>query len=68
MNAVDYIVQSAKDKVAKLEQRIEELSVSDDIDEVQLELLYEELEEMVEEANKQQTNRTDVPDGHNSSS
>ncbi|EJF62131.1 P-loop containing nucleoside triphosphate hydrolase protein [Dichomitus squalens LYAD-421 SS1] len=46
VNAVDYIVQSAKDKVAKLEQRIEELSVADDIDEVQLDHLYEELEEM----------------------
>ena len=46
MNAVDYIVQSAKEKVAKLEQRIEDLSVADDVDELQLDLLYEELEEM----------------------
>ena len=43
---MDYIVQSAKEKVAKLEQRIEDLSVADDVDELQLDLLYEELEEM----------------------
>ncbi|PIL37719.1 ATP-binding cassette transporter [Ganoderma sinense ZZ0214-1] len=46
VNAVDYIVQSAKEKVAKLEQRIEDLSVAEDVDELQLDLLYEELEEM----------------------
>ena len=46
MNAVDYIVQSAKEKVAKLEQRIEDLSVADDVDELALDQLYEELEEM----------------------
>lgn len=46
INAVDYIIKSAREKVAKLEQRIEELSVADDIDEVELELAYEELEEM----------------------
>ena len=43
---MDYIVASAKEKVAKLEQRIEELSVADDVDEVQLDMLYEELEEL----------------------
>ncbi|EPT00845.1 hypothetical protein FOMPIDRAFT_1049354 [Fomitopsis schrenkii] len=46
INAVDYIIKSAREKVAKLEQRIEELSVADDIDELELELAYEELEEM----------------------
>ena len=46
VNAIDYIVESARQKVAKLEQRIEDLSVADDVDELQLDLLYEELEEM----------------------
>ncbi|KAI0364615.1 P-loop containing nucleoside triphosphate hydrolase protein [Pilatotrama ljubarskyi] len=46
VNAIDYIVASAREKVAKLEQRIEDLSVADDIDEVALDHLYEELEEM----------------------
>lgn len=46
VNAIDYIVKSAKEKVARLEHRIEELSVADDVDEVALDSLYEELEEM----------------------
>ncbi|KAI0684318.1 P-loop containing nucleoside triphosphate hydrolase protein [Earliella scabrosa] len=46
VNAIDYIVASAKEKVAKLEQRIEDLSVADDVDELQLDAIYEELEEM----------------------
>ncbi|KAI0774623.1 P-loop containing nucleoside triphosphate hydrolase protein [Trametes elegans] len=46
VNAIDYIVASAKEKVAKLEQRIEDLSVADDVDELALDQLYEELEEM----------------------
>ncbi|CCM00291.1 uncharacterized protein FIBRA_02321 [Fibroporia radiculosa] len=46
VNAVDYIVKSAKEKVARLEQRIEDLSVADEIDEAALEATYEELEEM----------------------
>lgn len=46
VNAVDYIVASAKEKVAKLEQRIEDLSVADEIDEAALDATYEELEEM----------------------
>ncbi|TFY82078.1 hypothetical protein EWM64_g1926 [Hericium alpestre] len=45
-NALDFIVASAKKKVAKLEQRIEDLSVADDVDELALEAAYEELEEM----------------------
>ncbi|KZT70241.1 P-loop containing nucleoside triphosphate hydrolase protein [Daedalea quercina L-15889] len=46
INALDYIVASAREKVAKLEQRIEELSVADEVDDVALEQAYEELEEM----------------------
>jgi ATP-binding cassette subfamily F protein 2 len=46
VNALDFIVASAKEKVAKLEQRIEDLSVADDVDDVALEAAYEELEEM----------------------
>ncbi|CAL1699893.1 unnamed protein product [Somion occarium] len=46
VNALDYIVASAKEKVARLEQRIEDLSVADDIDEVALDATYEELEEL----------------------
>ena len=39
-------MQSARDKVARLEARIEELSVADDVDELALDATYEELEEM----------------------
>ncbi|SJL02414.1 probable iron inhibited ABC transporter 2 [Armillaria ostoyae] len=46
VNAVDFIVASAKQKVAKLEAYIEELSVADDVDEVALDAAYEELEEL----------------------
>jgi ATP-binding cassette subfamily F protein 2 len=46
VNAVDFIVASAKAKVAKLEARIEELSIADEVDDVALEAAYEELEEM----------------------
>ncbi|KAK1220557.1 ABC transporter ATP-binding protein arb1 [Marasmius sp. AFHP31] len=47
VNAVDFIVASAKAKVAKLEARIEELSLSDDPDDqVALDATYEELEEL----------------------
>ncbi|PPQ71446.1 hypothetical protein CVT25_013612 [Psilocybe cyanescens] len=46
VNAVDFIVASAKAKVARLEAYIEELSVADDVDEAALDLAYEELEEM----------------------
>ncbi|THH18605.1 hypothetical protein EW146_g2421 [Bondarzewia mesenterica] len=46
VNALDFIVASAKEKVAKLEARIEELSIADDVDEVALETAYEELDEM----------------------
>ncbi|KAI6152595.1 P-loop containing nucleoside triphosphate hydrolase protein [Pisolithus tinctorius] len=46
INAVDFIIASAREKVAKLEKRIEELSVADDVDETALDQAYEELEEM----------------------
>ncbi|KAK2463734.1 hypothetical protein APHAL10511_004227 [Amanita phalloides] len=46
VNAVDFIVQSAKAKVAKLEARIEELSMADTVDDAALETAYEELEEL----------------------
>lgn len=46
VNAVDFIVASAREKVAKLEAYIEELSVADSVDEEALDAAYEELEEM----------------------
>ncbi|KAJ3721403.1 P-loop containing nucleoside triphosphate hydrolase protein [Lentinula guzmanii] len=47
VNAVEFIVASAKAKVEKLEKYIEELSVSDDPDaELALDVAYEELEEL----------------------
>ncbi|KXN83453.1 hypothetical protein AN958_01432 [Leucoagaricus sp. SymC.cos] len=46
VNAIDFIITSAREKVAKLEARIEELSVADDVDEVALDAAYEELEEL----------------------
>ncbi|BGP29538.1 ABC transporter ATP-binding protein arb1 [Rhodotorula toruloides] len=44
--ALEFVVQSAKDKAARLEARIEEMSVADNVDEVALEMMYEELEEL----------------------
>ncbi|KAG6908093.1 hypothetical protein DXG01_006184 [Tephrocybe rancida] len=46
VNAVDFIVASAREKVARLEAYIEEISVADDVDDVALETAYEELEEL----------------------
>ncbi|WVQ84186.1 hypothetical protein IAT38_006337 [Cryptococcus sp. DSM 104549] len=46
VNALDYIVASAKEKVARLEKLAEDMSTADDIDELALEAIYEELEEM----------------------
>ncbi|VDC06174.1 unnamed protein product [Peniophora sp. CBMAI 1063] len=46
VNALDFIVASAKAKVAKLEARLEELSIADEVDEIALEQVTEELEEM----------------------
>ncbi|KAJ7070325.1 P-loop containing nucleoside triphosphate hydrolase protein [Mycena belliarum] len=46
VNAVDFIVASARQKVAKLEAHIEQLSIADDVDDLALEAAYELLEEM----------------------
>ncbi|KAK4704850.1 ATP-binding cassette, subfamily F, member 2, partial [Phenoliferia sp. Uapishka_3] len=46
VTALDYIVQSARDKAARIEALIEEMSVADIVDEVGLELKYEELEDL----------------------
>ena len=46
VNALDFIVASAKAKVARLEARIEEISVADHVDELALDAAYEELDEM----------------------
>ena len=46
MNALDFIVASAKAKVAKIEARIEEMSMADNVDELALDAAYEELDEM----------------------
>ncbi|KAK8846859.1 hypothetical protein IAR55_005948 [Kwoniella newhampshirensis] len=46
VNALDYIVASAKEKVARLEKLAEDMSVADEVDELALDAIYEELEEM----------------------
>lgn len=46
VNALDYIIASAREKVARLEKLAEDMSVADDVDELALEAVYEELEEM----------------------
>ncbi|KAG6836250.1 hypothetical protein H0H93_009815 [Arthromyces matolae] len=46
VNAIDFIVASAKEKVARIEAYIEELSVAEDVDDVALDAAYEELEEL----------------------
>ncbi|KAK4685098.1 ATP-binding cassette, subfamily F, member 2, partial [Tremellales sp. Uapishka_1] len=46
VNALDYIIASAREKVARLEKLAEEMSIADDVDELALEAVYEELEEM----------------------
>lgn len=45
-NALDFIIKGAREKVARLEKEIEDMSMADDIDEMALELKYEELEEL----------------------
>ncbi|CAE6524658.1 unnamed protein product [Rhizoctonia solani] len=45
-NAIDYIIASAKEKVARLEKQIEDLSAADEIDDLALEALHEELDEL----------------------
>lgn len=46
VDALEYIIRSAKEKVARLEKMAEDLAVADEVDEVALEQVYEELEEM----------------------
>lgn len=46
VNAVDYIIASAKEKMERLEKQIEDMSCADEIDELALEAKYEELEDM----------------------
>lgn len=45
-NALDYIIKSAREKVARLEKEIEDMSVADEVDDVGLELKMEELEDL----------------------
>lgn len=46
INALDYIIKSAREKVARLEKEIEDMSVADEVDEIGLELKHEELEDL----------------------
>ncbi|GAA5845510.1 hypothetical protein JCM3766R1_001547 [Sporobolomyces carnicolor] len=46
MNALDFIVQSAKDKADRLEREYDEMMSADVIDEIALQLKLEELEEL----------------------
>jgi len=46
INALEYIIKSAKEKVARLEARMEELSIADDVDTVALDTVSEELDEL----------------------
>jgi ATP-binding cassette, subfamily F, member 2 len=46
VNAIDFIIASAREKVARLEKRIEDLSIADEPDDAALDLAYEELEEL----------------------
>ncbi|GHJ90206.1 hypothetical protein NliqN6_6608 [Naganishia liquefaciens] len=46
VNAVDYIIASAREKVERLEKLAEEMSMADDVDELAMETVYEELEEL----------------------
>ena len=49
-NAVDYIVNSAKEKVTRLEKYIEELSMADEVDDLALDALTEGSEQLPEAA------------------
>lgn len=46
MTALAFIVQSAKDKAARLEKQIEDMSVADVVDDLALEAAYEMLDEL----------------------
>ncbi|ORY85768.1 ribosome biogenesis ATPase [Protomyces lactucae-debilis] len=44
INAVDYIIGSARERVLKIEEEIEKLSMADEVDELLMEAKYEQLE------------------------
>lgn len=44
INAVDYIIGSARERVAKIEEEIEKLSMADEVDDLLMEAKYEQLE------------------------
>lgn len=46
VTAVEFIIASAKEKVARLEKEIEDLSTADQVDDLLMEAKYEELEEL----------------------
>lgn len=46
VTALEYIVASAKEKVARLEKLAEDMATADDVDELAIESIYEQLEEM----------------------
>lgn len=46
VNALDYIVSSAREKVERLEKLAEDMSTADNVDVLALDAIYEELEEM----------------------
>ncbi|MCO5609969.1 hypothetical protein L7F22_064204 [Adiantum nelumboides] len=46
VNALDFIIKSAKEKVARLEKEIEDMSAADEVDEVGLDLKMEELDDL----------------------
>jgi ATP-binding cassette subfamily F protein 2 len=45
-DAMDFIIRSAREKVARLEKEIEDMSTADDVDELAMELKMEELEDL----------------------
>ncbi|UZJ51684.1 hypothetical protein CBS101457_001004 [Exobasidium rhododendri] len=45
-DAMDFIIRSAREKVARLEKEIEDMSTADDVDEIGMELKMEELEDL----------------------
>lgn len=45
-NALEYCIKSAKEKVARLEKEIEDMSTADDVDEIAMDLKMEELEDL----------------------
>lgn len=45
-DAMDFIIRSARQKVARLEKEIEDMSTADEVDEIGMELKMEELEDL----------------------